>query len=192
MKVQVIALKINIGNPKDLEGAKLGTTAGKRKAFRCLMSNVPVTYDYIRAEGKAGRMCTRLMAIVAEVNRGRVFLSPQLEHEEIARTAKALWMPEMVLPDNPRDFKTPNYGMTTFADLFTSRQLMALNTFSEMVQEVRERFKRDALTAGLPKDDRPLCKDGVGAQAYADAVCVYLGLAISRWTDLFCSLSELE
>ena len=33
----------------------------------------------------------------------------------------------------PRDFKTPNYGMTTFADLFTPRQLTALTTFSDLV-----------------------------------------------------------
>ena len=62
-----------------------GTTAGKRHAFRCLMSGVPVTYEHIRAEGKAGRMGARLMAIVAEGDRGRVYLSPLQEHEDIAR-----------------------------------------------------------------------------------------------------------
>jgi len=43
--------------------------------------------------------------------------------------------PDAPLPVNPRDFKTPNYGMTTFADLFTNRQLTALTTFSDLVGE---------------------------------------------------------
>jgi putative DNA methylase len=49
---------VKMGKPKDMEGAKLGTSAGKRSAFRCIMSGAPVSYDHIRAEGKAGRMET--------------------------------------------------------------------------------------------------------------------------------------
>src|SRR5262249_32779767 len=54
--------------------------------------------------------------------------------------------------------------------------------------EARERLARDATVAGLPNDGKTLAASGTGANAYADAVGVYLGLAISRWTDLFCSL----
>ena len=41
----------------------------------CLMSGTPIAGDYIKAEGKAGRMGARLMAIVAEGERGRVYLA---------------------------------------------------------------------------------------------------------------------
>ncbi|MBI3249562.1 MAG: DUF1156 domain-containing protein [Deltaproteobacteria bacterium] len=174
---------VKAGNPKDAEGAKLGTTAGKRNAFRCLMSNVPVTYDYIRQEGKAGRMGARLMAIVAEGARGRIYLSPTSEHEAVAQQAQPEWKPEMALPNNPRDFKTPNYGLTTFADLFTPRQLVALTTFSDLVQEVRERVKQDALVMISAEEGQPLAAGGTGASAYADAVAVYLGLSASKATD---------
>jgi putative DNA methylase len=128
---------VKVGMPKDTEGAKLGTTLGKRAAFRCLMSDAPVTYDHIREQGKAGRMGARLMAIVAEGERGRVYLAPTPEHEAAALKAKPEWKPEVALPVNPRDFKTPNYGLTTFGDLFTPRQLVALTTFSDLVQEAR-------------------------------------------------------
>src|SRR5262249_31704590 len=134
---------VKAGKPKDAERARLGTTAGKRAAFRCLMSGVPLTYDHIRAEGKAGRMGARVMAIVAEGDRGRVYLTPTPEHEAAVGKAKPEWKPDVTLPVNPRDFKTPNYGLMTFADLFTSRQLLTLTTFSDLVQEVRERVKRD-------------------------------------------------
>ncbi len=167
------------------ESAKNGTSAGKRSAFLCLFSNAPVTYEHIRAEGKAGRMGARLMAVVAEGERGRAYLSPTPEHEEAARGASPEWRPESPLPDNPRDFKTPNYGLTTFGDLFTPRQLVALTIFSDLVGEAVERVRRDAEAAsaqsgGLPQDDRPLREGGRGPRAYAEAVGVYLGFGVSR------------
>jgi len=174
---------VRVGKPKDAEGSRLGTTVGKRAAFRCLMSSVPVTYDHIRAEGKAGRMDARLMAIVAEGERGRVYLSPTSEMEAVAREAKPEWKPDVALPVNPRDFKTPNYGMSTFAELFTPRQLVALTTFSDLVQEAREGVKRDALAAGMPDDGTPLRDGGTGATAYTEAVNVLLAFALSKLTD---------
>jgi len=178
---------VKTGKPKDGEGAKLGTTAGKRSAFNCLMSGVPITYDHIRAEGKAGRMGARLMAIVAEGQRGRVYLAPTPEHEAIARQAQPEWKPDTPLPDNPRDFKTPNYGIPTFGDLFTPRQLVALTTFSDLVGEAMQQVRRDALAAGLPDDPTPLRDGGTGATAYAEAVGVYLGMAASRASDAWAS-----
>ena len=171
---------VKLGKPKDIEAARLGTTAGKRHAFRCLMSKVPVTYDHIRQEGQAGRMGARLMAIVAEVNHGRVYLSPLPETEAAAHQARPTWEPDNTLPVNPRDFKTPNYGLSKFADLFTPRQLVALSTFSDLVNEAREQVKRDALAAGLSDDSHDLDAGGTGATAYADAIAVYLGLAVGR------------
>ena len=60
---------------------------------------------------------------------------------------------------------------------------MALTTFSDLVQEARERVKRDALAAGLPDDGKPLRDGGTGATAYADAVAVYLAFALSKIAD---------
>ena len=175
---------VRVGSPADPDAAKQGTTAGKRRAFRCVMSGVPVTYDHIRAEGRAGRMGARLMAIVMEGDRGRIYLAPTPQHEAIAAGVSATWMPDMPLPDNPRDFKTPNYGLPTFADLFTSRQLFALTTFSDLVGEACECVRADATATGLPDDDRPLREGGTGATAYAEAVAVYLAFSLSKVTDL--------
>ncbi|MBP8261443.1 MAG: DUF1156 domain-containing protein, partial [Verrucomicrobia bacterium] len=183
---------VRMGKPKDAEGAKLGTTAGKRAAFRCLMSGVPVTYDHIRSEGQAGRMGARLMAIVAEGDRGRVYLAPTPEHEAVALKAKPEWKPDVELPVNPRDFKTPNYGLMTFADLFTPRQLVALTTFSDLVGEARECIRRDAIAAGLPDDGKPLRDGGSGATAYSDAVTIYLAFALNKVADRGSSLGRWD
>ena len=181
---------VKAGKPQDIEKAKLGTTAGKRHAFRCLMSGVPVTYDHIRAEGKAGHMGARLMAIVAEGTRGRVYLGPATEHDTAARQARPDWRPDVDLPVNPRDFKTPNYGLATFSDLFTPRQLVALTTFSDLVTEARAWVERDAIVAGLPDDSTPLRDGGTGATAYAEAVGVYLAFAVSKMTNIGSSIAS--
>ena len=179
---------VKVGAPADADAAKLGTTAGKRSAFRCLISGVPVTYAHIRSEGKADRMSVRLMAVVADGDRGRIYLNPTADQESIAREAPAVWKPDMPLPDNPRDFKTPNYGLTTYADLFTPRQLVALTTFSDLVQQARERVQYDAVVAGLADHHKPLQDGGTGARAYAEAVGVYLSLGVSKLSDAQSSL----
>lgn len=180
--------EVRTGKPP--ESAKAGTTAGKRAAFICLMSGVPIDYKYIRAEGAAGRMGQRLMAIVAEGQRGRIYLAPTADQIAIAESAKPVWSPEMDLPNNPRDFKTPNYGLTKFGDLFTPRQLVALTTFSDLVPEAIARVRADALAAGMADDGRGLDAGGNGATAYAEAVGVYLGLAADRLTDSHSSLTS--
>jgi putative DNA methylase len=174
---------VKVGKPKDAEAAKNGTKLARGANFRCLMSGTPISGDYIKAEGKAGRMGARLMAIVAEGERGRVYLAPTEEHEAAAREAKPTWKPETPLAPDPRALWTPPYGLTTYGDLFTPRQLVALTTFSDLVGEAMRQVRRDAIAAGLPDDGKPLRDGGSGATAYAEAVGVYLAFALSRSVD---------
>lgn len=171
------------GDGKPPESAKDGTKLSRGANFRCLMSDTPIEPDYIKGEGVVGRMGARLMAIVAEGDRGRVYLSPTHEMRTIAESAKPEWKPDTPLPDDPRNFWTLSYGLTTFGDLFTPRQLVALTTFSDLVGEARERIRADARAAGMPDDGRGLAAGGTGAAAYAEAVATYLGLALSRFVD---------
>ena len=175
--------EVKMGVPADVEAVRLGTTVGKRSAFRCLISGVPVTYDHIRTQGKQSGLGARLMAVVAQGDRQRIYLNPSMLQEPCGSRTAPSWKPDMLLPKNPRDFKTPNYGLSTFGDLFTSRQLVALTTFSDLVGEAAERVQSDAITAGLPDDYVPLCDGGRGATAYADAMAVYLALAVDKVAD---------
>jgi putative DNA methylase len=174
---------VKVGKPKDAEVAKNGTKLARGANFKCLMSDTPIPGDYIKAEGKAGRMGARLMAIVAEGDRGRVYLSPTPEHEATAGKAKPEWKPETPLPDDPRNFWTVQYGLTAYGDLFTPRQLVALTTFSELVGRARERIRHDAVAAGLPDDNKSLSDSGKGTVAYADAVVIYLSFLVSKLAD---------
>jgi len=164
------------------QGEPPGGTVNRQGAA-CIVCSTTVPFDHVRAEGKAGHMSVQLMAVVAEGQRRRIYLPPTQEQETIAAQARPMWSPDADLPRNPRDFKTPNYGMRTFTDLFTPRQLVALTTFSDLVGEVRERARHDAVIAGLSDDSVTLAAGGTGATAYGDAVATYLAFAVDRNVD---------
>ncbi len=174
---------VKVGKPMNPEVAKRGTSAGKWSGFRCLMSGAPITYDYVRGEGVAGRMGSRLMAVVAEGARARVYLAPGVESESIAAEAQPTWWPDLEINHHPRDIKTQIYGLKEYGDLFTPRQLVALSTFSDLVGEARDQVHRDAVAAGFADDGRSLAVGGSGATAYADAVSVYLACGVDRLAD---------
>lgn len=172
--------KVKLGKPQNAAATLNGTKLSRGANFRCVMSGSPIEPDHIYAEARAGRMGARLMAIVAEGERRRVYLSPTEEHEAIARAAKPEWKPDLEMPENPRWFSPPLYGLKTYGDLFTPRQLVTLTTFSDLVGEAIDRVKKDAVAAGVPDDGRPLRDSGAGATAYSEAVGVYLAFAQSK------------
>ena len=152
---------VKVGAPEDAEAAKAGTKLARGANFRCLMSGTPMDGDYIKAEGKAGRMGARLMAVVAEGEGGRIFLAPTQKHEESAREAVPVWQPDLNMPRDRRWFSPPLYGLPTYGNLFTPRQLVALTTFSDLVQAATQRVKNDYLgtRASRPRrrpDQKPM------------------------------------
>jgi putative DNA methylase len=182
---------VKVGTPPS--DAKEGTKAvGRGANFRCVLSDTPIGGDYIKAEGKARRLGSRLMAIVAEGARGRIYLSPTNEHETKAFEAQPTWAPSGDIPARLTGGTCVPYGLKTWGDIFTSRQLVALTTFSELVQEAIEKCRKDAVEAGFEDDDVGLENGGAGATAYAQAIGVYLAFALSRTTDWGNSLSRWE
>lgn len=182
-------VRFEIGH--DPEAAPTAETDGTvgRTGATCVRCGAAVELKYIRTEGQRGRIGSQLMATVAEGDRRRIYLEPTDAQWNSAEVEPPSTAPAGALPKNPRDFKTPNYGMNTFASLFTPRQLTALTTFSDLVGEARELVLRDALAAGLPSDPR-LDDGGTGAEAYADAVATYLGIGVSRYSNFANSLCQ--
>ena len=175
---------VKVGQPPDVAAAKRGTkSGGSHSSFVCLMSGTPMPFDFLRAEAKAGRLGVRLMAIVAEGHRGRVYLPADSEQQAAARRADSTWKPAVEISHWPGRTNVVEYGLTTFADLFTPRQLVALTTFSDLVTEARALVERDTIVAGLPDDSTPLRDGGTGATAYSEAVGVYLAFALDKVAD---------
>lgn len=154
-----------------------------RRGATCVHCGAPVDFKYIRAEGREHRMGEKLMAIVAEGKRGRIYCAPTGEQVANANTPKPEDYPDADIASNPRDFKTPNYGLVSFSQLFTNRQLTALTTFSALVGEAQKKAEEDAIAAGLPNDNVGLDANGTGARAYGEAVGVYLAFTVDRLAD---------
>jgi len=171
---------VKVGRPDDAEAAKAGTKLSRGANFRCLVSGAPIGGNYIKAEGKAGRMGARLMAIVAEGERGRVYLAPTTEHEVAARQAKPDWRPDVTISGSTQYLGVKPYGMDSFDQLFTDRQLVALTTFSELVGEACERMRRDSTDELIPRDAGALNDESTSAKAYSEAVAVYLAFVVDR------------
>ena len=181
---------VKVGKPKDPAVAKAGTKLGRGANFKCLMSGTPMTQKHIRGEFKAKRASKRLIAIVAEGNRGRLYISPSEHQETIARQAKPEWKPEVEMNQESMDLLSGRgYGFKYWYEIFTPRQLLVLTTFSDLVSSATALIRDDARVAGMPDDDRPLHDGGTGAGAYAEAVGVYLGFTVSRQANRACTIS---
>lgn len=163
-----------------------------RRGATCVHCGTPIDFKYVRAEGRAHRMGEKLMAIVAEGKRGRVYCAPNDEQASVADIPKPDEYPDADIASNPRDFKTPNYGLATFSQLFTNRQLTALTTFSELVGEAQKKAESDAVAAGLADDGVGLADGGTGARAYGEAIGVYLAFVVDKLTDRCSSLCSWD
>lgn len=175
---------VKAGKPKDVMAAKNGTKLSRGANFKCLMSNAPMDLDYVRGEFQAQRAGERMMAIVAEGERSRVYLAPTPEMEAVALQAHSEWRPEQEMNQKCSNLVSGRgYGIHYWHELFTERQLVALTHLCDLVQEARDLAMRDATAAGLPADPKSLDVGGTGPTAYGDSVAVYLGCALSRMVN---------
>ena len=181
--------EVRKGVSGDPEAVGRGTKLSRGSNFRCLVSGTPIGPEWIKAEGQAGRMGAQLMAVVAEGDRERVYLSPTMRHDTAAATATPGWGPDQEMPNDKRWFSPPIYGMATYSDLFTPRQLVALTTFADLVAKGRVRAEHDAKEAEMPDDDKALRHGGRGTRGYGEAVALYLGLTVGRLANRGCTLS---
>jgi putative DNA methylase len=149
---------VGVLSKEDEEKSRRGTKGdGRGAAFSCILTGALISGDHIKSEGVAGRIGARLMALVAEGHRARIYLSPNAKHEAAAMSSES---DARVKEAREHDLGQPvpakltggtcfNYGLDTFGKLFTARQLMALTTFSDLVNEARERVLADAAGANF-------------------------------------------
>jgi putative DNA methylase len=169
-------------------GAEDGTKVS-RGSFRCTLSSTPVAYEYINDEANAGRMGARMMAIVAEGPRSRVYLDPVASHVQAAELARPSWKPETPCMGTwGSNAQGRRYGFDVFGDYFTSRQLVALTTLSDLVSEARDLVRRDGAIGTIISEGPSFESGGTGLNAYADAVAVYLAISVDKSVDYNSSL----
>lgn len=141
----------------------------------CVACEATVSKDYIKSWGIEHGLGSTLMAVIADEGRSRVFLSPTEEQVLAASVPRPDDTPDAQLSTNSQYMGPPLYGMMTFSDLFTSRQLTALTTFSDLVMSARTKAMADGATP-----------------EYADALATYLGMGVSRMADIANALCRWE
>lgn len=174
-----ISFRVQTGSGKPQESIKIGRGA----QFRCLACGTATQDQHVKNEGTNSRMGQKLMAIVAEGARGRIYLPPIQEHVKIALSAQPQWFPEGQIAEDSRWFSPPLFGLSHFHHIFTRRQLVALTTFSDLVGEAKDLIQADAASAGLPDDGDGFEAGGSASRAYAEAVATYLALGVDRLAD---------
>ncbi len=166
--------EVKTGTPTDKAAVRAGTKMGRR-TFRCLLSGEPLEYSYTRTQAKEQKLGCVLLGIVAKVKGGRLYLPADLEHERLGRTSEATWKPEELVTTPCHDVdRLPMYGMPSWGDAFTPRQLTAITTLSDLLKAVRTDVEADARNGGMSNDD---------ADGYMKTVCTFLALAIDRTAD---------
>ena len=175
----VVSYSVKTGNGQPSNPTKVG----RGGHFQCLCCGGAPSEEYIKDEAMNKHMSAKLMAIVAEGKNNRIYLASTPEQENIAISAETTWKPEQDMPKNLRWFSPPAYGMSTFGDIFTPRQLVSLNTFCDLIQETRTKVLNDTRAADLAVDDVSLNEDGTLSNAYADAIATYLAIAVDRLAD---------
>lgn len=174
----------------EVKSGKSEREATKTKGgFTCIHCGMPIGFPYVRNEGKAHRMSYKLMAVVAEGKRGRLYIAPDDAQLLSANVPKPTNYPSGKLSGKAQ-VNIGLYGLSETADLFTNRQLMALTTFSALVKEAQQKVYKDAVESGMANDGIGLNDGGTGARAYGEAVGVYLAFVVDKLTDyhsLICS-----
>lgn len=157
-----------------------GTKTGHGSNFACLLTGSSIDGDYIKGEGRAGRLGSRMLAIVVDVARRRFFVAPSPDQELLAASVS--------VPPDIADLPTSThsqymgcvpYGLDNFKKLYTARQLISLQVLSDLVSETHIKIARDC--ERLQHGDRP--------PGYADAIATYLAFMVDRAADYGSSLS---
>lgn len=178
------------GVPDNMAKTKKGTKIG-RGNFECIFSGVAISNEYIDKEANEGRMGRRLMAVVAEGPNGRLYLPPDKNMERIGLEATPGWSPKVKCFGTGGSNATGRrFGFNSFSDYFLPRQLVALETFSDGLSQLHDKIFKDGLAAGWKDDGLSLASGGTGPKAYAEAISVYLAIAIDRSADSWSTLTS--
>lgn len=148
--------------------------------------------DYVQNEGCAKRVGQQLMAVACrrQASKGKVYLAPDvglataLDTADVKRRINELLTNEALRPLDEKisGFRpSPNargisavtrHGLTTFGELFSSRQMLSLFSFVSAVRDATAQVSNQC------------------SEAEAQAIAAYMGVLVDRQADYNSSLSR--
>jgi putative DNA methylase len=135
----------------------------KSSKNECLFSGSRIPFKYVRDEGRNGRLGVTMLAMAAHGSHGRQHFAPDEDQVTVASLARPANPPQLPLPNEAIGFRVQGYGLKEWADLFTPRQQLALETFATLVASVEDWVLEDG-----------------GSEVYAQAISAFLGLCVGK------------
>ena len=168
-----------------VENTKNSDTKGtvNRSGATCVWCGTPISLSYIREQSRNNLLGEELMAVVAEGKKGKLYLSPDVEQKMSAITPRVDIFEDEELAYYPGYINPVAYGITKINQMFSNRQLKAISTLSDLIENVHKKVVDDAVAAGMRNDHIGLNNGGSGAEAYADAIATYLAFAVDKVAD---------
>ena len=151
-----VTFEIGNGPGTPPEPAKVGRGA----KFRCFVCGETADDTAIKQWGLEHGLGNQLLATVATSEQGRSYLGGEQLPPHADRPAGA---PSAELPDDARAMWCKLYGLETYGDQFTDRQLVMLEAFADAIAEVADKVRADG-----------------GDEAYATTIASVLGLALGK------------
>lgn len=166
-----------------------------RSGASCVVCGDSIPLKAVRSLGVRGEIGQRLLAVAVETTtgRGKDYLTassigalPPMDQDQLDG------LPETLLPDKALGFSVQNYGFRRHRDLFTPRQALCLAALMDGIEPLNREIFEDARNAGIGdiSDGRAASSGGMGPQAYADTVCAFVAVAVSRWAAFNNSLAN--
>ncbi len=173
------------GSKKNSEYYTKGTKAtGKGAGFFCLLSQTLIENSYIKLEGQANRIGSKLMAIICETENGKTFLSPSPIHENLAKSIEPNWKPSQSMNQDSTDLVSGRgYGFLYWHQVYTSRQLSALTTITDIINDLSNKLKSEFEYQSRGLSGEVPGKDTMSSDEYANGLSVFLALALGRCSN---------
>jgi putative DNA methylase len=164
-------------------GGKLKPKVAQTAVFKCPACGEITPDAYVKECGIKHNIDSQLIAVVADDGKKRLYLEATPEQERAAQVNAPKNVPHGDLPNFPKRFSPPSFGLTDYADLFTNRQLVFITSMMDLTKEMQSDIEKDALGKGFADDEITFADGGCGALAYAEAVRIALILTISKLLD---------
>jgi putative DNA methylase len=143
-----------------------------RSGAKCIACGNSIPFSYIRSAGTEDRIHKQMICTISKGSKGKQFTPPTKNQEVSARLEVPAGIPHGSIFDWPGRINVYRYGFTDFSQLFTERQLYALTTLSDLVEEVHTSVK------------------SIATDEYANAIATMLAISVDRCADRsssFCS-----
>ena len=171
------------------DGDDRGLRYAKRGLFRCILSGLPISKEYVRGEIAAGRNGRRLVAVVVDGVNRRLYLSPTQEDENQERIWEDMQVDPMlpIASDNP-SLIGPVWGFDRWGRIFDPKPFAHLRSLASHIRIPRKAVLDEThilreILRDAADDHRGYADGGRGPEALADAAALYCALALSRSAD---------